>query len=423
MVRPALPPSQTDFTSSLVGYLAALGVIAYLHFYAPYYNALYNLLLVAGLGVLPPLLADIFIFRRWREPSAGLSKAHRTVTLGALWRKCLGFAVTLGGFILLYATLPEYRYDTYQLGLQLMKLALPLLLAAAPFYFFWCLKRLDEPWDGYDEMAELCYLRFKGRDWPEIGRHWRNWLVKAFFLPMMLVFLGGTIADLIMFDRSQLESFFGIYALAYAVIMMGDLLYAAMGYALTLRPLNAHIKSSEPTMLGWVVAVACYPPFWQVLLFIHYFNYGDAVEWEHWITMPWLQVIWGSTILLLMAVYALATVALGIRFSNLTYRGVITSGPYRFTKHPAYVAKNISWWLVSIPFIAESWQLAVTNCLLLLGVNVLYYLRAITEERHLSNYPEYVEYALAMNERSIFRWLTAYLPFLQYKVPANPPRI
>ena len=35
------------------------------------------------------------------------------------------------------------------------------------------------------------------------------------------------------------------------------------------------------------------------------------------------------------------------RFSNLTHRGIITSGPYRFTKHPSYVSKNIAWSFVS----------------------------------------------------------------------------
>ena len=38
------------------------------------------------------------------------------------------------------------------------------------------------------------------------------------------------------------------------------------------------------------------------------------------------------------------------RFSNLTHRGIITNGPYRYSKHPAYLAKNLSWWLVSMPF-------------------------------------------------------------------------
>ena len=113
----------------------------------------------------------------------------------------------------------------------------------------------------------------------------------------------------------------------------------------------------------------------------------------------------------------MATVAAGIRFSNLTYRGLWNTGPYRWTKHPAYVFKNVSWWLVSLPFIANSGAAAVKCSLLLLGVNALYFLRAKTEEAHLSHYPEYVAYATAMNDKSIFRWCAKLLPFLKYRPP------
>lgn len=120
-----------------------------------------------------------------------------------------------------------------------------------------------------------------------------------------------------------------------------------------------------------------------------------------WLTEPgttWVQVfentgiwfiLWMSIILILELVYSLATVALGLRFSNLTYRGLVTGGPYRYTKHPAYVFKNISWWLVSMPFMVwgANWQLALRGCILLFGVNILYYIRAKTEENHLSHYP------------------------------------
>lgn len=39
-----------------------------------------------------------------------------------------------------------------------------------------------------------------------------------------------------------------------------------------------------------------------------------------------------------MAIYAWATIMFGGRFSNLTHRGIITNGPYPWTKHPAYRA-------------------------------------------------------------------------------------
>ena len=70
--------------------------------------------------------------------------------------------------------------------------------------------------------------------------------------------------------------------------------------------------------------------------------------------IPYLYTLWGSAILALVAIYVWATIAFGARFSNLTHRGIITAGPYRFTKHPAYLAKNLSWWLITLPF--DSWH-------------------------------------------------------------------
>lgn len=119
-------------------------------------------------------------------------------------------------------------------------------------------------------------------------------------------------------------------------------------------------------------------------------------------------------------VYVWATLVFGLRFSNLTHRGILTNGPFRFAKHPAYVFKNLSWWLISMPFLAGDPLDAIKFSLLLVLVNMIYNFRAKMEERHLSRDPAYVEYALAMNRRSIFRGLAKILPFLVYRPDAVP---
>ncbi len=102
-----------------------------------------------------------------------------------------------------------------------------------------------------------------------------------------------------------------------------------------------------------------------------------------------VRVAWAAAIIALTVIYALCTVSFGLRFSNLTHRGIITDGPYRFTKHPAYLAKNLSWWLISVPFVSEQgWGAALRNCMLLALLNLIYYARARTEERHLSRDPD-----------------------------------
>ena len=84
----------------------------------------------------------------------------------------------------------------------------------------------------------------------------------------------------------------------------------------------------------------------------------------------------------------------GMRFSNLTDRGTITNGPYRYFKHPAYVSKNISWWLMYMPFLSKvDLASGFRACLLLAAVNYLYYLRAKSEEKQLMADPAYRAYS------------------------------
>ena len=113
---------------------------------------------------------------------------------------------------------------------------------------------------------------------------------------------------------------------------------------------------------------------------------------------------WAAWLVFLTAVYAWATVAFGIRFSNLTYRGVLTNGPYRYTRHPAYLSKNLFWWCSTLPFLVmnDSFVDMVRNTFFLLCVNGIYYWRAKTEEAHLlAEDPKYREYYAWMDEHGL----------------------
>lgn len=138
----------------------------------------------------------------------------------------------------------------------------------------------------------------------------------------------------------------------------------------------------------------------------------DQLYWGE-VFAPWpaLYVAWGSAILVLIADSHLwAMAAFGLRFSNLTHRGIITNGPYRWVKHPADPCKNLSWWLISVPFIAGAgWPVALQSCALLAGTNLLYYLRARTQERHLRADPVYREYEAWMAQHGLFARLAARL--------------
>ena len=129
---------------------------------------------------------------------------------------------------------------------------------------------------------------------------------------------------------------------------------------------------------------------------LHYLGEGGMLQyeyhtagsnaWGYWLhghtALLW---VWAAMLTALTAVYAWATMAFGIRFSNLTYRGVLTNGPYRFTRHPAYLSKNLFWWFSAMPFLVTTGSAAeaVRNTVFLGCVSAIYFARAKTEEAHL----------------------------------------
>lgn len=40
-----------------------------------------------------------------------------------------------------------------------------------------------------------------------------------------------------------------------------DVAFATVGYMLTCKPLDAHIRSANPYAAGWLATLICYPPF------------------------------------------------------------------------------------------------------------------------------------------------------------------
>jgi len=126
------------------------------------------------------------------------------------------------------------------------------------------------------------------------------------------------------------------------------------------------------------------------------------------LTLQWML---GGVLVLLTGIYAWATVAFGLRFSNLTHRGILTHGPYRWTRHPAYLSKNLFWWFSSLPFLSMSGSLTdvVRNCALLGVTNAVYYWRARTEEAHLGTDADYVAYRAWMERNGVVPRLFAWV--------------
>jgi protein-S-isoprenylcysteine O-methyltransferase Ste14 len=343
----------------------------------------------------------------------------RPYSLRRIMLRMLALTATLGLCAAAYAIFPEYQgsfYDPFWKFLRSIAYAAPLV----PLYLTWADARARDPHDELLVLGLLLSGRHREADPTILRRHFMGWAVKGFFTPLMCVYLDQEMHYLCDAFRTvsmdSLQNFDLWFHLSYGI----DLLFCVVGYTATLRVFDSHIRSVEPTALGWGAALICYQPFYSVIGSM-YLKYDSGTFWGQWLA-PWphLRDVWGVVIIVCVLIYSLSTVAFGLRFSNLTHRGIVTSGPYQFSKHPAYLAKNLSWWLISVPFVANpSIAGAVQHCVLLLLLNGIYLVRARTEERHLSRDPRYVAYALRMNERGILRGLARLVPAIRYRAPAG----
>jgi hypothetical protein len=169
----------------------------------------------------------------------------------------------------------------------------------------------------------------------------------------------------------------------YQILFFVDCGWALMGYSLESTWLKNKTRSVEPTALGWAAALACYQPFNDITG--TYLPFDRSHPFIHITDSHWLLVL-QFLVLAAFTVYAAATVAFGFKFSNLTNRGITDKGPYRFIRHPAYVCKCFAWWMEELP------TLSFQTAFFLTCLNLVYALRAWTEERHLSQDPDYVAY-------------------------------
>lgn len=359
---------------------------------------------VVACGV-PMLLWSLLVEKVHRRASTGLdwSRPPRPLreTLDISIVKLAGLWATWGGIALFYGLARWYADGGYVYAMRLLTYAAPVLLLASIPYMLWIDRRLAEPRDDCFAFGQWVIGGAAGRPEPGmIGDHLRAWAVKAFFLAFMLSIVPANFANVVHWRWSDIVS--GPVALAsflIAALFLVDVAFATVGYMLTLRPLDAHIRQANPHMDAWLAALICYPPF--VLMGpggpLDY--HRGSGEWSGWMAgHEWLLWLWGGLLVALTAVYAWATVVFGLRFSNLTHRGIITHGPYRWTRHPAYLSKNLFWWCSVLPFLPTtgSWADAARNCALLGLTSAVYYWRAKTEERHLGADADYRAYSAWM---------------------------
>lgn len=352
---------------------------------------------VLACGV-PMVLWSVLVDKVHRNPSTGIDWAQRRPwreTIDISLTKLAGMWATWGLIALIYTTMRYYWEGNYAFSMNLLEAVAPWLLLVSVPYMLWLDRRMVEPRDGCYAFGRWLIAPGQPVDGKAIGHHLRAWAVKGFFTAFMLSIVPGNFSSLVTVPMSEVLAnpyMAGIWSIN--LLYLVDVHIATVGYILTLKPLDAHIRTANPYGMAWVAALVCYPPF--ILMNGGPLDYQiNGSDWGYWLEGHYgLLVAWGVVLVALTAVYSWATMAFGIRFSNLTHRGVITHGPYRFTRHPAYISKNLSWWVGAMPFLATSggWIEGARNVVLLGLVSGVYYWRAKTEEKHLLADPAYAQY-------------------------------
>ncbi|MBR2526643.1 hypothetical protein IKE67_09285 [bacterium] len=188
-----------------------------------------------------------------------------------------------------------------------------------------------------------------------------------------------------------------LYYFMFYVLYFIDCFIFAIGYCTELCILKNRIRSVETTPLGLIFCLVCYVPigngFWNIVQWDHFDRYVNYSP------ITFVNVFICLISLLALTIYVSASVALFTKGSNLTNRGTVTCFPYNIVRHPAYSTKILGWIIGSIPVvigICKNENTIINLLLFLCGaifLTFIYYMRALTEERHLSKDPDYRAYA------------------------------
>ncbi len=389
------PPSAVSGGAGLAGIagvFAWIMVARHYHMDGPY-AALVNLV---ACGV-PMALWSLLVDKVHRNPSTGIDWGHPRPwreTIDVSLTKLAGLWITWGGIALIYATGRFYWVGNFAFAMWCFTWAAPVLFVCSVPYVLWIDRRLVVPRDGA-WMLGAWMTGQAGVEREAIYNHLRSWGVKAFFLAFMLGGLPGGFGEFVRGDLSVvLRDPVALSLWLIALMFLIDMAFATVGYVLTFRPLDSHIRTANPFAAAWMAALICYPPLTLMMDGgVLDYHIGTA-SWTYWLQWhPVLLALTGAVLVGLTGVYAWATVAFGPRFSNLTNRGILTHGPYRWTRHPAYWSKNLFWWISTVPLLSTGSLVdAARATLILMAVSGVYYWRAKTEERHLMLDPDYRAY-------------------------------
>lgn len=339
------------------------------------------------------------------------------------------FGVLLGiGFIFFLVWLFP-AYDNATNMSRLREAVVPVLVFVVPvsFALIWFTEHvLGEKRDGTFQLGLLARGRWRAIDWPVFFDGVREWLLRCFFLLINFYAAVWYIANLRENGLPDISGDFATFITRLDLAIFGMIVCSILpGYIFASRLIRTELKKVDRTWFGWAINLSCYPPVNAAVFgaWVRYMpssevsaGYGMPAWAYHTISTPLVMYAVAALIIFFAFIHLWGEAIVGIRAANISMRGLITTGPFRITKHPIYVSKCFQWACLYFPVLNALGVLnMIQSGILFLLVCAIYGGRALSEERLLATDPNYVKYGFFMDEKSIFAFVGRWVPFMTFK--------
>jgi protein-S-isoprenylcysteine O-methyltransferase Ste14 len=374
------------------------------------------------------LLALFYGIANLRRQTKGISKfvVARKIHWGLLLKRALArYAVWLTIIFLgsvVYRNLPYYGDAQFTANFLFFdQLLYAVAIFGIPYFALTLIIKSSPKEDFYDPAVRIIHiakqlLRHLGSEEQESSprRVFRNvynrkvllnLVVRFYFIPVMIVqVLSNLLMSTNLLDQAHTGwTLWYVLTLISAVLWLMDIINASVAYCFESRWLENRSRSIDLTFTGWLVCLACYQPLNQATGYAFFFapfvatgNPQDLVYNDSGLllTIKILEIVF-------LASHIYSGTSLGPSVANITLKRLQTRGPFGLVRHPGTTTKLL-FWLSQSMFYRNFWTLKVVFGYLMWAA--IYIARALTEERHLKQFPEYREYMRKVKHRFL-PWL------------------
>ncbi|WP_180172749.1 isoprenylcysteine carboxylmethyltransferase family protein [Acinetobacter sp. YH01025] len=351
-----------------------------------------NINLTTKILILTPLLIGIFfLIKKQKINRLKVNKNNKInfFTYLFVWLLSIIFSYLLFNFF------NEPLYGDYLIDSLIYS---PLIILS---FYLWIVFFSPPPKTNNDHYLNwFKEFRFNKKYWEKYKIFYLSNLVKILFIPYIYGGLNHAIFQ-ILTSENIFETPWSLIQFLFYFGVCCDVIIALGGYVFSSKILGTETVSVDETWQGWLVCLICYPPLLSIYRFFS--EQTDNYIWTNWLQPnDFLYWVWAFLICLSWTLYWLSTLSFGFKFSNLSWRGLINTGLYKYMRHPAYFFKNLYWWLHTVPFFGVIGLDIVRNFLALSFISLIYYLRAKTEEKHLLKFKEYQDYYLWIEKHGLW---------------------